>query len=241
MAWKDASRASMRPKKVSTNRRATWVDSTRSTGRWKVATLSAREWRSAVDDALGAHGSCTWTTSNGAVSSSSSIVRDRSTGTLGMARRGDSVGSSSPTARTSGRSSPARIRRRDSRTSSGECDGAATTTLCPRARSSADSAPTCSLTACASSHGYGVTCAILSGTPPTLRRASARAPEAAIMAGCIRARPMPRRSTSARRWTAWTGRRRRSAPPRRGRRASARRCASSSIRASRCGWGGARS
>ena len=33
-------RASMRPKKISTSGRATWVESTRSCGAWKVATLS---------------------------------------------------------------------------------------------------------------------------------------------------------------------------------------------------------
>ena len=33
-------RASIRPKKISTSGRATWVESTRSCGAWKVATLS---------------------------------------------------------------------------------------------------------------------------------------------------------------------------------------------------------
>src|SRR4051794_7161308 len=53
----------MRPKKISTSGRATWVASTRSRGSWKVATLSEREWRSAAEAALGAKGSWTWTTS----------------------------------------------------------------------------------------------------------------------------------------------------------------------------------
>jgi hypothetical protein len=38
-----AVRASMRPKKTSTTRRATCVESTRSTGSWKLATLSDSE------------------------------------------------------------------------------------------------------------------------------------------------------------------------------------------------------
>ena len=67
VARKLAVRASSRPKKSSTNRRATWVESTRSVAAWKVPTFSAREWRSAADDALGANGSCTCTKSNGAV------------------------------------------------------------------------------------------------------------------------------------------------------------------------------
>ncbi len=58
-------RASIRPKKISTNGRATWVESTRSCGAWKVATLSEKEWRSAAEGALGANGSWTWTMSSG--------------------------------------------------------------------------------------------------------------------------------------------------------------------------------
>ena len=56
-------RASIRPKKISTSGRATWVDSTRSCGAWKVATFSESEWRSAAAETLGANGSCTWTMS----------------------------------------------------------------------------------------------------------------------------------------------------------------------------------
>ena len=66
MASNDAVRASSRPKKRSTNLRATWVEMTRSAGAWNVPTLSAREWRSATDDVLGANGSWTWTKSSGA-------------------------------------------------------------------------------------------------------------------------------------------------------------------------------
>ena len=43
-------RASSRPKKISTSGRATWVESTRSVGSWKLPTLSEREWRSAADE-----------------------------------------------------------------------------------------------------------------------------------------------------------------------------------------------
>ena len=57
-------RASSRPKKISTSGRATWVESTRSLGSWKLPTLSDCEWRSAVEATLGANGSCTWTMSN---------------------------------------------------------------------------------------------------------------------------------------------------------------------------------
>ena len=59
-------RASRRPKNSSMNRRATCVESTRSVGEWKLPTFSAREWRSAAADALGANGSCTCTMSSGA-------------------------------------------------------------------------------------------------------------------------------------------------------------------------------
>ena len=58
-------RASRRPKKISTSGRATWVERTRSWGAWKVATLSEKEWRSAVEETRGAKGSWTWTMSKG--------------------------------------------------------------------------------------------------------------------------------------------------------------------------------
>ncbi len=57
-------RASIRPKKISTSGRATWVERTRSWGAWKVATLSEKEWRSAAEETLGANGSWTWTRSS---------------------------------------------------------------------------------------------------------------------------------------------------------------------------------
>ena len=58
-------RASSRPKKISTRGRATWVERTRSWGAWKVATLSEKECRSAVEEIRGAKGSWTWTMSKG--------------------------------------------------------------------------------------------------------------------------------------------------------------------------------
>ena len=54
-----AVRASRRPKKLSTNRRARSVESSLSLGEWKEPTFSAREWRSAAFEVLGANGSCT--------------------------------------------------------------------------------------------------------------------------------------------------------------------------------------
>ena len=49
-------------------------------GAWKVPTLSAREWRSAVLATLGANGSCTWQRSSAARSKRSEIVRATSIG-----------------------------------------------------------------------------------------------------------------------------------------------------------------
>ena len=137
VASNEALRASSRPKNSSTKRRATWVESTRSAGAWNVPTLSEREWRSATDDALGANGSWTWTNSIGAAVSASSIVREMSSGGAGIApRRAPASGSSSPTPSTrtppsGSNSSPLRMRRRDSRTNAGSCEGASTTTRCP--------------------------------------------------------------------------------------------------------------
>ena len=67
MAAKLALRPSRRPNSSSTSGRATWVDTNRSVGEWNVPTFSAREWRSAAEDALGANGSCTCTTSSDGV------------------------------------------------------------------------------------------------------------------------------------------------------------------------------
>lgn len=83
-----AVRASRRPKNISTSIRATWVESTRSAGSWKVATLSESEWRSAAEPGLGAKGSCTWTMSKGTLSNSCSSARLTSSGIEGGRRRG---------------------------------------------------------------------------------------------------------------------------------------------------------
>ena len=167
VASKDAVRASRRPKKRSTKRRATCVEITRSVGAWNVPTLSAREWRSATEEALGANGSCTWTKSSGArVSDLLDRARDveRRRGRRAAARRrqrqqladaehGDAaVGVEQRRRRGSAGATRARA--------SGERDGASTSTRCPRAASSADSARTNALTSCSSSQGYGVTWAI---------------------------------------------------------------------------------
>ena len=169
VARNDAVRASSRPKNSSTNRRATWVDSTRSVGAWKEPTLSARECRSATDDALGANGSCTCTKSSGATVSTSSIVRATSTGGAGRPPRRCS-GSSSPTPSTrtppsgsnsvSGFSRAARISLRESRTSARDREGASTSSRWPRAASSFASSPANAFTSCSSSHAWGVTCAM---------------------------------------------------------------------------------
>jgi hypothetical protein len=128
----------MRPKKSSTNLRATWVLSTRSAGAWKEPTLSARLWRSATLPALGAHGSCTWTKSSGATPRTSSIVRAMSIGGAGLIPRRVALKSNSPTPstrtppsgsnRSSGTSRACRISLRDSRTSPGDRLGASNST-----------------------------------------------------------------------------------------------------------------
>ncbi len=81
MAAKLALRPSRRPNSSSTSRLATWVETTRSAGAWKVPTFSACECRRAAEAALGANGSCTCTKSSSAPASSSSIARETSTGT----------------------------------------------------------------------------------------------------------------------------------------------------------------
>ena len=142
---------------------------TRSAGAWNVPTLSDRDWRSATEAVLGANGSWTWTKSSGARLSTSSSVRATSSGGAGAApRREGESGSSSPTPSTctspsGAKNSPARISRRDSRTSSGERDGASTTIRCPRCASRRASDRTKSPTSCSSSHGWGETCAMANG------------------------------------------------------------------------------
>ena len=114
---------------------------TRSAGAWNVPTLSAREWRSATDDVLGANGSCTWTKSNGArlqhvVERARDVERRRRRRPAPRRRERQQLADAEHAARRrrGRRTSPARISRRDSRTSSGERDGASTTIRCPRAR-----------------------------------------------------------------------------------------------------------
>ena len=126
---------------------------------WKVPMFSAREWRSAADDALGANGSCTCTKSKGAVSRTDSIVRDTSIGTDTLPPR--RLSTLWPTASTRAQPSSAKIdsgslaacliAARDSRTSRRDSDGAITTTRWPRAHSSSDSRSTKRLTSWCSS------------------------------------------------------------------------------------------
>ena len=149
-------RASRRPKKISTNGRATWVESTRSVGRWNVAAFSAQECRSAAEATLGAYGSCTWTMSKSIALSRPSSDREMSTGS-GAGRGRAPAGSlnAAPTDSTGGPSSPIRapsqpgpktappsprvwsIARWARRRSARLPPGAATTTRWPRAWSSA--------------------------------------------------------------------------------------------------------
>ena len=65
-----------------------------------------------------------------------------------------------PSNSAAGRSRAARITRRDSRTADREAAGAATTTLCPRSASSAETRATNSLTSWCAPHGWGLTWAI---------------------------------------------------------------------------------
>ena len=136
MAAKLAVRPSRRPNSSSTTWRATWVDTKRSVAEWKVPTLSAREWRSAADDALGANGSCTCTKSSSARSSSSSSVRETSIGSDTEPPRRNGrlwptatrfAQPSSANSASGSRSSSLTVAR-PSRTSSRESDGATTTT-----------------------------------------------------------------------------------------------------------------
>ena len=157
-----AIRASMRPKNISTSIRATWVESTRSAGSWKVATLRLSECRNAAEPGLGANGSCTCTMSNGTAANNCSSERLTSSG-IGAGRRRGPLGSGSrwPTASTvgpspaktaSGSCSARRINRRDSRISVRESEGAATTTLCPLPASSSEVRATNSSISCRDPH-----------------------------------------------------------------------------------------
>ena len=145
---------SRRPNSSSTTLRATWVETNRSVVEWKVPTLSAREWRRAADDALGANGSCTCTKSSSAWSSRSSSVRDTSSGSDTEPPRRN--GSDWPTASTEAQPGSSKMASgsvrafctlaRPSRTSSRESEGATTTTRCPRLQSSSESRSTKRLT-----------------------------------------------------------------------------------------------
>ena len=136
MAAKLAVRPSRRPNSSSTTLRAIWVDTKRSVVEWKVPTFSARECRSAAEDALGAKGSCTCTKSSSARSRSSSRVRDTSSGSDTEPPR--RKGSDCPTATSdaqpdSAHSASGFVRSaltflRPSRTSSRESEGAITAT-----------------------------------------------------------------------------------------------------------------
>ena len=132
--------------------------------------------------------------------STSSIVRAMSTGGDGFAPRRLS-GSSSPTPstrtppsgsnRSSGRSRAARISLRDSRTSSGERDGASSSTRCPRSASSRETSAANVPTSCASSRGCGATCAMAnrSGTARQHNGGGGGHPAAAGAVTRRRARP----------------------------------------------------
>ena len=151
--------------------RATCVESTRSAGAWNVPTLSAREWRSAADDALGANGSWTWhEVERPDGRAASSIVRATSTGGAGIApRRGAgerqqladaehahaAVGVEQLAA-ADARATRARARR--------SWDGASDDDRCPRRPARRASARTKALTSCSSSQGYGETWAMEKGT-----------------------------------------------------------------------------
>ena len=145
-----AVRPSSRPNSRSTSGRATWVDTNRSVGEWNVPTFSAREWRSAALDALGANGSCTWTKSSSALSRNSSIERDTSSGsdTEPPRRNGRLCPTPSTVAQPSsanaafGSELSLRIRARPSLISVRDSEGATTTTRWPRVQSSSDSRST---------------------------------------------------------------------------------------------------
>jgi hypothetical protein len=180
VAAKLAVRPSRRPNSSSTRGRATCVETKRSVVEWKVPTLSAREWRSAADDALGANGSWTCTKSRSASSSSSSSVLDTSSGSDTEPPR--LKGRLWPTAsrvaqpgwskRASGSSFIALTIARPSRTSSRESDGAITATRWPRLQSSSESRSTKRFTSWCCSHGHGVTWAIEKGTLAAYERAT---------------------------------------------------------------------
>ena len=144
-----AVRASMRPKNISTSIRATWVESTRSAGSWKVATLREWEWRSAAEPGLGAKGSWTWTMSNGTpleqlLQGPADVDRDRGGPSPRPAGKGDALPDrqhprvlAAPAA-SPGRRRAALIARRVSRIAVRDSEGAAISTRWPRSASSSE-------------------------------------------------------------------------------------------------------
>ena len=145
--------------------RATCVDTKRSVVAWNVPTLSAREWRSAAEAALGANGSCTWMKSSSACSSSPSRVVETSSGRDTDPPRRN--GSDCPTAIIEAQPGAAQIAfgswrialtvARPSLISSRESEGAITATRWPREQSSSESRSTKRFTSWCCSQGQGVT------------------------------------------------------------------------------------
>src|SRR3954469_29723 len=159
----------------------------RSVGRWKVPTLSAREWRSVALGTDGANGSCTWQMSSTSAACSASTARVTSTGT--DARREEPKGpSTSPTASTRGapsaeNSSSGRLSaERASRTSSPSEDGATISTRCPRAASSSPARRTKRSTSVPDPTGWGVAWAMVSdGTSSDDAEDGRRCPERLVL------------------------------------------------------------
>ena len=94
-----AVRTSIRPKNISTSIRATWVDSTRSAGSWKLATFRECEWRRRRSRRSGAKGSWTWTMSRDAAAEqllerAADVDGDRSRPAPGAARKGNPLADS---------------------------------------------------------------------------------------------------------------------------------------------------
>ncbi len=172
-----AVRSSIRPKKTSTSIRATCVERTRSTGSWKVATLSDWEWRRAPEPVLGANGSWTCRRSSGSAPSRRSRAPLMSSG-MGAGRRRGPLGSGmlwpmastrgfSPRSSAPGLLAASRISRRLSRIAARESEGATIRTRWPRSASSSEVRLTNSLISCREPHGWGLTCAMERDSAPT--------------------------------------------------------------------------
>ena len=170
-------RASRRPKKISTSGRATWVESSRSVGSWKLPTLSEmRVAQGAVEETLGANGSWTWTMSNGTAPSSASSVRLASTGTgagrgpRAARQRHPAADGEHPRARAAREqrrraAAAARLDRGPRRPapSARDSEGAAIRTRWPRRAARRERRATNSLTSWRAPQGWGVTWTIASG------------------------------------------------------------------------------